>query len=304
MNAAIGRECARALLDELRTFPKPGLVSLVDNGSHDDMRPAHFARSARVLRHAFAAMAAAGAQGADFAELRRLGVEAEVAMLRATGGINTHRGAIFSLGLLAAAAGTGASARSLGAVVRERWGADIAAHRRDPASHGSAVIRAHGVGGAQAEAAAGFPSVYDVALPAFHATRTAGHDDRAAAVQAFFALLAHVDDTNLVHRGGPEGLRFAQSAARAFLAEGGMLGPHPLRSAIAVHHALVARRLSPGGCADLLAACLFLVKWGQVTFRAEKGTGYETGVRTDLDAASRIGLGSDHGGMRVSRIAS
>jgi triphosphoribosyl-dephospho-CoA synthase len=262
---ALGHAAVRALLGELATFPKPGLVSLVDNGSHADMTAAHFVRSASALRHYFTAIAQAGAHAAGFNPLRRLAVEAEVAMLRATGGLNTHRGAIFGVGLLAAAGGAAAARRlagkpamPLGVIVRHRWGADIAAHRRDPASHGSAVARGHGIGGAQSEAAAGFPSVYGVALPAYAGVLRAGFAPQSAAVQAFFALLAHVEDTNLIHRGGVDGLRFAQHAARDFLEGGGVYGPHAARRALAVHHALVERRLSPGGCADLLAACLFV----------------------------------------------
>jgi triphosphoribosyl-dephospho-CoA synthase len=262
---AIGHAAVRALLGELAAFPKPGLVSFVDNGSHADMTARHFVRSAAALRHYYTAIACAGARTEGFDPLRRLAVEAEVAMLRATGGVNTHRGAIFSLGLLAAAAGvaearraSGKHPRPLGALVRQCWGADIAAHRRDPGSHGSAVSRHHGPGGAQAEAAAGFPSVYGVALPAYRRVLQAGLPQRAAAVQAFFALLARVEDTNLVHRGGIEGLRFARRAARDFLDAGGVFAADAAPRALAVHRAMVERRLSPGGCADLLAACLFV----------------------------------------------
>jgi triphosphoribosyl-dephospho-CoA synthase len=259
---AIGRAAVRALLGELAAFPKPGLVSFVDTGSHADMTARHFVRSAAALRHYYTAVSRAGARAARFDELRRIAVEAEVAMLRATGGVNTHRGAIFSVGLLAAAAGAATSptrsGKTLGTTVRERWGGDIAAHRRDAASHGSAVTRHHGTGGAQAEAAAGFPSVYGVALPAYRAVLQAGLPPQAAAVQAFFALLAHVEDTNLLHRGGAEGLRLARHAARGFLEAGGVYAPDAGPRALAVHRALVERRLSPGGCADLLAACLFV----------------------------------------------
>jgi len=254
---AIGRFASRTLLRELATFPKPGLVSRVDNGSHADMDASHFARSAFVLRRHFATAASLGAQDADFAALRRWGVTAEVAMGRATGGVNTHRGAIFALGLLCAASGA-ARATTLGEHVRRRWGEDIAAHRRDPGSHGSAATRTIGAGGAQAQAAAGFPSVYEIALPAHREILSATGSRDAAAVQAFFALLACVTDTNLLHRGGVEGLRFTQDCARRFLDEGGMRRADGFDRALALHHEFVARRLSPGGCADLLAATLFI----------------------------------------------
>lgn len=263
---SIGRAAVRALLDELAVYPKPGLVSFIDSGSHADMTAVHFVSSARSLRGYFTDMAAAGMNEAGFDALRRRAVEAEVAMLRATGGVNTHRGAIFTLGLLAAAAGWrvahGDRGATLGSIVRARWGDAIAAHRRDPASHGSAVLRRHGGGGAQAEAAAGFPALYHAALPAYRAVVGAGGLSAEAAVQAFFALLACVDDTNLLHRGGGEGLRFAREAAREFLAGGGIRGASGRARALDAHRAFVDRRLSPGGCADLLAACLFATAIG------------------------------------------
>lgn len=260
-NAAV-----RALQEEVITYPKPGLVSLVDTGSHVDMDATTFARSTLALRHYFSRIAVAGAERAPFGVLRRLGIEAEIDMLRATHGINTHRGAIFNLGLLAAAAGfraqhgagTGTDTVALGAIVQACWGDDLARHRRDAASHGSRASAMHGVGGAKAEALGGFPSLYEVALPAYRSVLAAGLSANQARVQAFFALLARLDDTNLLHRGGGAGLAFAQTEARAFLAAGGVHVPAWRTRAVALHRAFCARRLSPGGSADLLAACLLV----------------------------------------------
>ena len=103
--AIIGRAAVRALYTELALSPKPGLVSPLDSGAHDDMDMTTFMRSLFALRGYFCAIAAAGAAGADFTDLQALGMRAERRMLEATRGINTHRGAIFSLGLLAGAAG-------------------------------------------------------------------------------------------------------------------------------------------------------------------------------------------------------
>jgi len=103
--AAIGRAATLALHDELALTPKPGLVTLVDNGSHDDMDAHTFMRSLFALRRYFVQIAEAGHEGAAFPELERCGIAAEARMLAATKGINTHRGAIFMLGLLCAAAG-------------------------------------------------------------------------------------------------------------------------------------------------------------------------------------------------------
>jgi triphosphoribosyl-dephospho-CoA synthase len=81
---------------------------------------------------------------------------------------------------------------------------------------------------------------------------------QAARVQSFFALLGSMEDTNLLHRGGSAGLHFAQEQAAGFIRQGGTEQPQWRERAAAVHRAFVARRLSLGGCADLLAITLFL----------------------------------------------
>ena len=147
----------------------------------------------------------------------------------------------------------------LGVIVAQRWGQEI---RRGPIplhSHGSAALRQYGAGGARAEAAGGFPSVYDIGLPALRLGRAlAPGDPGAAPVQACFALIAAVRDTNLLHRGGSEGARYAAEAAAAFLSAGGVGASDWRTRAALVNAGFVARRLSPGGCADLLAMTLFV----------------------------------------------
>ena len=252
---------------ELLLYPKPGLVSLVDNGSHTDMNAATFMRSLFSLRHYFAAICRAGAAAAPFAELRRLGINAERRMLAATGGVNTHRGAIFCLGLLCAAhgmaqaQGTAVNAASLRALLLQGWGAALAEHAQAPcaASHGGMVAQVHAgmAGGAREEAALGLPSVFEVGLPSLRATLAAGRGMRAARIDALFALMARVGDTNVLYRGGQKGAALVRDTARAFVDAGGTAHPDWQARALAAHHAFVARRLSPGGAADLLAAtCL------------------------------------------------
>jgi triphosphoribosyl-dephospho-CoA synthase len=259
--AALGRLAEACLRQECQTWPKPGLVSHVDTGSHADMDAALLIRSAAALRPAFTAMAEAGAAGADMPTLRRIGIAAENWMMAATGGVNTHRGAIFALGLLCAAAGRlgSHSPGSLGWVVRERWGEAILETPPQPSSHGTTAWARYGAGGARMEAASGFASAYAVGLPALRAgRRLRPHEAEAARVQCFFALLATTEDTNLLHRGGVAGLAFAQAAAARFLTAGGIAATGWRQRAAETHRHFVARRLSPGGCADLLAVCLFI----------------------------------------------
>ena len=265
LQAALGRAAIASLYDELALEPKPGLVSFADAGSHDDMDASTFLRSLFALRHYFVRVAAQGAHSAAFAPLESLGIAAESRMLRATGGVNTHRGAIFTLGLLCAAAGAAhgrglaCSAANLRSTLLARWGGALAARAsRASDSHGSRAARAHGLRSAGDEAARGLPTLFDHVLPALRAARRAGADDRGARLHVLFTAIAELADTNLVHRGGLPGLRFAQDRAREFLAEGGGLTADAPARAGRVHALFVERRLSPGGAADLLAAACWI----------------------------------------------
>ncbi len=263
----LGLQALRALHAELVLEPKPGLVSLRDPGSHHDMDAGTFMRSLFALRHYFAAIARAGAAGAPFPHLQALGVQAEARMLAATGGVNTHRGAIFGLGLLCASAGRlhalgrPLDAQGLQDALQRTWGEALRerarlARDRAPRSHGERAARQHRLRGAGDEAAEAFPTLFHTTLPVLQQAVQQGWPQRRARVQALFATLAVLADTNLVHRGGIEGLRFARRAAQDFLAAGGAARPDWLAHARAVHAAFVARRLSPGGSADLLGmAC-------------------------------------------------
>ncbi len=265
LRASAARLAVGCLHAELVLYPKPGLVSLVDNGSHRDMNAATFVRSMFALRHYFARICQAGIDDAPFAVLRQLGIEAEERMLKATAGINTHRGAIFSLGLLAAAAGRAwaqgmpTTAPTLRANLLISWGDALAAHTglTEANSNGLRAAARHGASGAREEGALGLPSVFEVGLPALRRTLAAGRGMRCARIDALFALMAHVSDTNVLHRGGARGAATVREAARRFIALGGSAHPRWRANALACHELFVARRLSPGGAADLLAAtCL------------------------------------------------
>jgi triphosphoribosyl-dephospho-CoA synthase len=155
------------------------------------------------------------------------------------------------------------SPQAVRATLLIRWGDALTEHTNSTseggqaASHGLRVAARHAVGGAREEGALGFPSVFDIALPQLQATLAAGRDWRCAKTDALFALMAHVSDTNVYHRGGAAGAALVQHRSRAFLTGGGTADAAWLVRAEAIHHEFVERRLSPGGAADLLAAaCL------------------------------------------------
>ncbi len=265
----IGRAATLALYDELALAPKPGLVTLTDNGSHDDMDAHTFLRSLFALRSYFPRIAALGQAGADFGLLQRCGIDAEARMRAATGGVNTHRGAVFMLGLLCAAAGALAREgdalhpQAVRTALQAHWGAALAARSRcAPSLPGGVVARALGLRGAAHEAAAGYPVLFEVAVPALAAAGARGLAPRLARLDALFHVVAVLDDSNLALRGGLEGLRHAQAAARGFLAAGGAAQPDALQHAATIGRDFVRRRLSPGGAADTVAAACWLQRVG------------------------------------------
>jgi len=256
------QHCLDALRHEVMAWPKPGLVSPVDSGSHRDMHLGTFFASITALRGCFAELARAGARAESFSALQAIGIEAEHKMLAATCGINTHRGAIFNLGLLAAAASLRNSDDSIsqldcGTVVAKTWGAEILAGRNNaPASHGNHVFRKFSAGGARIEAAAGFPTVYNIGLPVLRRLMQNGQDRETALIGTLMALMEYLPDTNVLWRDGEEGLDFVRASAAAFNHSGGVDASDWRERLRDLHRAFVARNISPGGSADLVAATL------------------------------------------------
>jgi triphosphoribosyl-dephospho-CoA synthase len=241
-------------------WPKPGLVSPVDSGSHRDMHIGTFFASIDALQGSFAELAHAGAYGQAFSTLQLIGIKAEQKMLKATGGINTHRGAIFNLGLLVAATARRASDETLakhscGAIVANLWGTDISSGlAKLSGSHGNHVFKKFAVGGARSEAASGFPTVYQIGLPTLCKHLRNGHDRDTALIGTILTLMEHLTDTNILWRGGIEALDFVQHAAADFNRNGGIESPDWQTRLLELHNEFIARNLSPGGSADLVAA--------------------------------------------------
>jgi triphosphoribosyl-dephospho-CoA synthase len=263
---ALGAAAVAALLDEARLSPKPGLVDSRGNGAHADLDLALMERSALSLAPAFASMVLAGAQeGAPTVALRetlgRLGRVAEATMMAATGGVNTHRGAIWALGLLVAAAAIDpdrASAERTAAMAGE-----IARHpdrgaRASTGHKGERACRTFRVQGARGQAQAGFPHPIGLGLPALRHSRARGDSEASARLNALMAIMSQLDDTCVLARGGMAALKHVQGHAADVLAAGGagtLAGRRALKGFAA--HAIAAN-VSPGGAADLLAATLFL----------------------------------------------
>lgn len=222
-----------------------------------------FEKSAKAIKPFFAELAMQGFAGKKLEELRITGLKAEKAMYEATGGINTHKGAIFILGLLAAAAGkalrNGQNPFDAGKIATKSWGSQLLLPEEfKELTNGSAAYRKFGIKGARGEAASGFKSVYKIGLPALREVLKAKKKPEEADVHCFFALLEKTSDTTLVHRGGLDGLEFARRKAHEFNVSGGVFDRNWKETAEKIHQGFVERNLSAGGVADLLAATIFV----------------------------------------------
>jgi triphosphoribosyl-dephospho-CoA synthase len=254
-----------ALIDEADLSPKPALVDRRGNGAHTDLHLGLMHASALSLWPAFKEMAEVAIEFGDVGlplreALGRIGREGEQAMFATTNGVNTHRGAIWALGLLVAAAAlestnTKASAVTLRAA-RLALLEDRYAPR--PLSHGAQVAQRYGARGAREEAQLGFPSVLQRALPQLQRSRSLGHGEQNARLDALLAIMTQLADTCVLYRAGEEGLQTMQLGAQAVLDAGGSASLAGRRQLHELDEQLIALNASPGGAADLLAACLFI----------------------------------------------
>jgi triphosphoribosyl-dephospho-CoA synthase len=259
------------LAAEAKLTPKPALVDGRGSGVHFDLDLPTMLKSASSLHGTFLNMAETAAVAgrepnqALREQLARIGRSGERCMLAATGGSNAHRGAIWVLGLLVAARAIQGDESPRGeagpretAALAARIAAFPDRYAPEQDSHGARACRRYGVRGARGEAVAGFPHVIEVGLPAMWAARTKGADETCARLDALMAIMATLDDTCLLHRGGLSALQAAQRGARDTLMAGGSSSAAGRRALLRLDAELVKRNASPGGCADLLAACIFL----------------------------------------------
>lgn len=254
-----------ALIAEASLTPKPGLVDLRGRGAHHDLDWMLMCHSAWALHPTFHAMAECGERIADQQTLRerigQIGRDGEAAMMEATCGINTHRGAIWALGLLVTAAAQMPSTATPAAVATR---AGEIARRRDPfappvtGNKGEQACRKYGVGGARSQARSNFPHVIDVALPCLAWSRRLGNDENSARLNCLLAIIATLDDTCILSRGGADALRSIQAGAHRVLAAGGVSGKEGKFALQELEREMIEKNVSPGGAADLLAAALFL----------------------------------------------
>ena len=254
-----------ALRDELDTTPKPGLVDRNNSGANPDMSYDMFIKSAEAVApymgEIFSAAAESGEINSETAErIRAIGMEAERMMYIATGGINTHKGAIYSMGLLSAGAGF---ALAYGGKftdmidVAAQLALELSYDIKESDTHGLRVCEKYGVTGARGEAIGGFKTVLYAFERIKHYADDCNLDTNIAYPLAINDVMAVMKDTNVLHRGGLEGLEFLNKEAREI---GQMRMNQCIDDMLELDEELIKRNISPGGCADALACALFLIK--------------------------------------------
>lgn len=240
----------RALRLELDTTPKPGLVDRRDNGAHKDMDYALMSKSISALRPYLTRLAVESAKDIDSAKIKEIGIEAEKAMLKATGGVNTHKGALFCIGLSVAAASYLASttgsveAYSFKELV-SRAASEIPSAR---GTHGAEAKRSFKAVGALENARAAYPELFADWLPYYRSLE----GDPFRCHKTLLHIMTTLDDTNILHRRGAEGLAHAEAEAARLLEDFSESGLSSLNKDF------IRENISPGGSADMLSLTIFI----------------------------------------------
>ena len=250
----IAHLATEALRVELNTTPKPGLVDRNDNGAHQDMNLALMNRSIEVLRPFLAQLALLGCsnEALDADQARNIGIEAEKAMLDATHGVNTHRGALFAMGLSTMAA---AWCMAHDGKLEEQRLQDLimqVAGQFAPTAgtHGNNAVNAHRVTGALDLAKAAYPQLFSDWLPAYRGWLA--EDADSACHKLLLLIMSRLDDTNVIHRAGYEQAQQVKQEACA------LLNSYSVAAMAAMNRDYIGRNISPGGSADMMALTLFI----------------------------------------------
>lgn len=240
----------RSLRQELDTTPKPGLVDKQDNGAHKDMDYALMSASISALRPYLTRIAVESAAEVNAAGIMSIGVEAEAAMLKATGGVNTHKGALFCIGLSIAAASF--LACSTGTVeadsFRELVSRTASRIPSAQSTHGAEAKRNFKVGGALDNARDAYPELFTAWLPYYRSLE----GDPYRCHKTLLYIMTILDDTNVLHRRGAEGLAHTKSEAARLLKDFSMNGLSSLNKDF------IRENISPGGSADMLSLTMFI----------------------------------------------
>ena len=267
----VSQYLTQAILLEVSTHPKPGLVTRLSNGAHKDMSIFTFMMSSAVLSKAFndlqdIGQAHRGTLAELFCKLRSYGVGAEAELLRVTKGVNTQRGILFAGGIVSAVSGyamnMGLSRNALLPMIKE-MAAGLVARELKNLDHaamtaGEKLYYKYGITGIRGEVENGFPSVINHGLPALEDAFNKGATINDALVHALIALMTVVEDSNVIWRTDYETLLEVQRIAENILSLGSVFTEKGRMAIAETERYFLQRRISPGGSADLLSVTITL----------------------------------------------
>ncbi|MDK2809969.1 MAG: triphosphoribosyl-dephospho-CoA synthase [Petroclostridium sp.] len=269
----ISQYAVESLLYEVSATPKPGLVDRRNAGAHKDMDYFTFMSSTAALAHYFYKSAVLGAEAAQkdpadlFNNLRALGIEAEKRMFEATGGVNTHKGLVFSLGIICAAAascyfennGSKLDCEIISSkIIKMTRGLSerelTASQNKEKMTYGEKIYKKYGIKGIRGEAESGYSTVLSTSLPVMRElvnSRAADIND--ILVQVLLYLMTVSEDTNVIARHDLCILEYVKEYARRALSLGGIFTEEGRKIIYEMDEDFIKKNISPGGSADLLA---------------------------------------------------
>ena len=267
----VGQYLTQAILLEVSTHPKPGLVTRLSNGAHKDMSIFTFMMSSAVLSKAFndlqdIGQAHRGTLAELFCKLRSYGVGAEAELLRVTKGVNTQRGILFAGGIVSAVSGyamnMGLSRDALLPMIKE-MAAGLVAKELKNLDHaamtaGEKLYYKYGITGIRGEVENGFPSVVNYGLPALEDAFDKGATINDALVHALISLMTVVEDSNVIWRTDYDTLLEVQRIAKNILSLGSVFTEKGRMAIAETERYFLQRHISPGGSADLLSVTITL----------------------------------------------
>lgn len=275
----IGSYAVESMLYEVTATPKPGLVDRSNNGAHHDMDYFTFMSSAAALHDIFDEMICLGMEYSSrpvsglLTPLREAGKRGEEHMFLFTEGVNTHKGMIFSIGILCGCTGylmgqnadQSLSAEKIcltaGQMCQGICEKDFAGITwRNKLTKGEQIYKNHGYKGARGTAESGYELVRRVSLPVYTSLRDSNISVNDALVHTLLYLIRNTEDTNIVSRHNIETALYAREYAGKVLAEGGMLSEKGRHMTYQMDRDFIDLYISPGGCADLLAVTHFLYR--------------------------------------------
>ncbi|ANZ69792.1 triphosphoribosyl-dephospho-CoA synthase CitG [Pediococcus claussenii] len=267
------QNAVKSMLYEVTVTPKPGLVDPQSSGPHPDMDAFNFIDSALSLEFYFNSSFIAGWRFEEddyqtlFNQIRELGIAAEKTMFSATNGINTHKGAVFSLGVVVAASAVNLSGETFdtrkvlecvklmlqGLVEKDFKG--VRSKELSELTAGERQYLLYGETGIRGEAEQGYPTVIEHALPFLMQSK--GTTDQRL-LDTLMTIVASSNDSNLIKRAGNNKIvEWAHQQAQEFLDLGGSLTRSGMAKLLELNQTFYDRNLSLGGSADLLIVTIF-----------------------------------------------